>query len=436
MNLQPMYDFVVIGAGLLGSATAKYLGASDARTLLLGPSWSESVNANDVRKFCAHFDEARISRRLGWDDVWGYLDSASVARYREIELASGVSFFHECGSLVLISGNIADRTEQIAQHCKTNNIHIHRWSGSELLSQMPFFGLPELKGGVDVLFERKQSGYINPRRLVAAQLALAEKQDVHLLRAVVRGVRKSDGGGSWHVSANAGHDCFEILAGNIVIATGAATNFLDLLPGGQRFAMHTFAEPNLMLEVGEDDVIALKDMPPVVTVDGEEESHRNVSSYLLPPIQYPNGRWYVRIGPGMQPLVHSLDSEDAFSEWYARQQITNEQLSALSAMCRTLLPNLRPLAMRHACCAVEKTPSGYPYLGRIDGHEGLFAVVGGNGHGARGSDEIGRLAARLSLGLTWDCPNPPAAFAPVTIPGNSEESLRVQGYLKPPFGLC
>lgn len=42
-------------------------------------------------------------------------------------------------------------------------------------------------------------------------------------------------------------------------------------------------------------------------------------------------------------------------------------------------------------------PVRYPYLGPLDDHETLTVAVSGNGHGARDSDEIGRLASTIVL---------------------------------------
>lgn len=82
-------------------------------------------------------------------------------------------------------------------------------------------------------------------------------------------------------------------------------------------------------------------------------------------------------------------------------------------------PGLQPAAVREACCIVDKTPSRWPYLGHLDEDATLAVAVGGNGHGARGSDEIGRLAAALVLGEAWDLPLPQDAFAPVTVCGET-----------------
>ncbi|QLE75707.1 FAD-binding oxidoreductase [Streptomyces rectiverticillatus] len=145
---------------------------------------------------------------------------------------------------------------------------------------------------------------------------------------------------------------------------------------------------------------------------------------------------YVRIGPGMQPAVHELRTAQDMLSWYAGQTITPGQRAFLTAMMRLLLPGLEPVSVREACCIIEKTSSRYPYIGHLDDDASLAVVVGGNGHAARGSDEIGRLAAAVVLGEPWDFPIPPEAFAPALAPRERRVDGSCPEYLKPPFGLC
>ncbi|OIJ89387.1 FAD-dependent oxidoreductase [Streptomyces monashensis] len=176
-----------------------------------------------------------------------------------------------------------------------------------------------------------------------------------------------------------------------------------------------FTEPNLLFENSAAQRARLRDLPTVVTIDPADSGDDNMSAYLLPPVRYPDGRWYLRIGPAMQPLVKELRTAREILIWCVRQRITADQSDFLLRTMRTLLPGPAPFSVREACCVVDKTPSRYPYIGRLD-DDGLFVVSGGNGHGARGSDEIGRLAAAVVLGQTWEFPLPQEAFAPVRRP--------------------
>jgi sarcosine oxidase len=66
----------------------------------------------------------------------------------------------------------------------------------------------------------------------------------------------------------------------------------------------------------------------------------------------------------------------------------------LLAIVRRLVPDLRPLSVSTAACAVSHTKSRYPMIGYTSSPR--FAVLTGcAGTSAKSSDEIGRLGAEL-----------------------------------------
>jgi sarcosine oxidase len=429
-------EVAVVGAGMFGSAAVKHLSRAGADVLAIGPAEPNGDAPVSQHTFGAYFDEARISRRLGWDAVWRTTDSRSLERFRDIEAESGVRFFHECGSLVLMAKSIEQRTSAILRQCTADGIAVERRSDDALRFEFPELGLPPLAGGVEGLLEREQAGYFNPRQLVKAQLALAAAAGGRLLRAVVTAVRKEKASRSWRLHVEGDGGSMQIGAEKVLVATGAFTNHNGVLPADRKLALHAFTEPNLLFEVGDGQLDRLRRLPTLVTVDPEDTGDANMSLYMLPPIRYPDGRWYMRIGPGMQPIVQELRTADEMTSWYARQKVTPQQAVFLTAMMQTLVPDLKPASVHPACCIIEKTPSRYPYIGHVDEDESLTVAIGGNGHGARGSDEIGRLASTLVLGQAWDCPIAQEVFNPLAAPPATHRTRRRAAFLKPPFGLC
>jgi glycine/D-amino acid oxidase-like deaminating enzyme len=166
-------DVVVVGAGMFGSAAAKYLALAGSKVLLIGPAEPDGDEVASQYAFGAHFDEARIARRLGWDAVWGIADARSMERFRDIEAESGIELFHECGSLVLVARSIAHHTEAMLDRCRHDDIAVERMSEDAMRRCFPELGIPPMVGGTEGLFEGKQAGYINPRKLVEAQIVLA-----------------------------------------------------------------------------------------------------------------------------------------------------------------------------------------------------------------------------------------------------------------------
>jgi sarcosine oxidase len=421
---------------MFGSAAARHLSCAGADVVLIGPAEPTGAATESRYAFGAHFDEARITRRLGWDEVWGATDARSLERFREIEAESGIRFFHECGSLVLMAKSIGHRTSAILQQCEAEDIVVEQTTADALGSEFPDLRLPPLAGGVDGLLERTHAGYLNPRGLVQAQLALAAAAGARVRREAVTAVRKDSALGLWRLQVEGAGGRTEVTAEKILIATGAFTNHNNVLPGGHQLALRAFTEPNLLFEVAGEQLDRLRRLPAIVTVDPEDTGDANLSLYLLPPVRYPDGRWYLRIGPGMQPMVEELGTVTEMESWYGMQRITPAQRSVLTAMMRTLIPGLEPVSVREASCIIEKTPSRYPYIGHLDGDPSVAVAIGGNGHGARGSDEIGRLAATVMMGKPWDFPIPQEVFTPLAASADPHLGHDRPDFLKPPFGLC
>ncbi|MFJ3775501.1 NAD(P)/FAD-dependent oxidoreductase [Streptomyces sp. NPDC090075] len=432
-------EVVVVGAGMFGSAAARYLARGGADVLVIGPGQASPDGTRpSLAAYGAHRDEARIVRRLGWDQVWGTLDTRSADRMRALEEESGIGFLTECGALALMGKGVRDRTAEMLRLSGAAGVTVEELSGTDLGRDFPDLALPPVAGGVDGLLERHSAGYLNPRLLVQAQLKLAAAAGARLLNGQVTAVdRNPSPGGRWLLRATtAAGTAVRAQAEQVVVATGALANRSGALSAGHRLDLHAFTEPNLLFEVGAGQWERLRALPTVVVVDPEDRGNDNLSVYLLPPVRYPDGKWYVRIGPGMQPLVRELRTAEEMLAWCAGGTIGAEQSRFLAAMMRTLIPALEPVSVRPACCVVDKTPTRHPYVGLLGEDDGLFVAVGGNGHGARGSDEIGRLAATLVLGGEWDFPLPREVFAPVPAPSPRVSGEDRPAYLTPPFGLC
>jgi len=435
MAKRAIHDVAVVGAGMFGSAAAKYLSRAGASVAIIGPAEPRTkASWQSQQVFGSYYDEARITRQLGWDKVWGTADSRSMGRFKSIEEESGVPFFHEVGSLVVMADSIASRTEKILRQCEDDGIKVNSLTVPAMRERFPYLSMPSIAGGVHGLYEEHLAGYLNPRQLVKAQLTLAERAGAQLYRGTVHGVSEANAGEVRKLDIELGGEMQTVHAKTVLIATGAFANFLDVLPADRKLALYPYTEPNLLYELDEQAAQELSGMPAVVTVDPEDTGTNNMTIYLVPPVRYPDGKTYVRIGPGMQPIVRELNNLSEMREWYLAQEITEKQKKFLKGMLTTLLPDVRPVKECTATCVIEKTPTRYFYTGSISDDGALRVVTGGNGHGARGSDEIGRIAAKDVLGDAWDFPLPRETFTPVFLADvkHGQDS----GFLKPPFGLC
>src|SRR5665647_3105196 len=92
-----IFDCIVIGKGLIGSAAAKYLSYSKKNVAVIGPDEHPDVNKAIV--FSSHYDQGRVQRIIGVDPVWTLLNLQSANQYKFIEEESGISFHSKVGCL-------------------------------------------------------------------------------------------------------------------------------------------------------------------------------------------------------------------------------------------------------------------------------------------------------------------------------------------------
>eukprot|EP00629_Pelagomonadales_sp_RCC1024_P001349 CAMPEP_0119287078 /NCGR_PEP_ID=MMETSP1329-20130426/34954_1 /TAXON_ID=114041 /ORGANISM="Genus nov. species nov., Strain RCC1024" /LENGTH=116 /DNA_ID=CAMNT_0007287833 /DNA_START=117 /DNA_END=464 /DNA_ORIENTATION=+ len=94
-----IYDLIVIGRGLVGSAAAKYAAeAHHSSVVAVGP---DEASQAQLHTYGCHADEARICRRLDPDPVWACLAARSMDRYADLERRSGVKFHAATGCLAV-----------------------------------------------------------------------------------------------------------------------------------------------------------------------------------------------------------------------------------------------------------------------------------------------------------------------------------------------
>ena len=113
--------------------------------------------------------------------------------------------------------------------------------------------------------------------------------------------------------------------------------------------------------------------------------------YLLPPVVYPDGKAYLKIGGDPDDILLGTDAE--IRAWF-RTGGKPEVRDNFAAIIETLVPSIDVARRSMAACVTSYTPSGYPAIGYC-GSERIAVLTGGCGAAAKSSDEIGRLGAVL-----------------------------------------
>ena len=145
-----------------------------------------------------------------------------------VVFGTGVQFFTEVGTLtVMKSGSEYMKLQQkVADEV---NIKLDKLSRDEAKEKFPYL---DYKDCDEAWFEPTAAGYINPRHLVKAEQILARRYGCHVVDDVamsVQKIAKPDGTTQMEISTEK-HG--KILARKVVLATGAFTEFRDLLPDG------------------------------------------------------------------------------------------------------------------------------------------------------------------------------------------------------------
>jgi sarcosine oxidase len=381
MTSETVYDVAVIGAGMFGSAAGKYLAAAGLQTLIIGASEPQDWQTHDG-VFASHYDEARITRIVDPDPYWSELAARSIEQYPVIEKQSGITFHHNVGCLRVAhlkeNGESAQRVA--LQNGADQNAITKVLSSEEAARQFSYFTFPET---VDAIWETGQAGYINPRKLVKAQLKIAQNNNATLKRETVQEIIPENN--AVKIVTREGQVYY---ASKVLLAAGAYTKFQ--LKHSDDLKVHPVQV--MLAEVDEPTenipclIYSLKNHPILEDI------------YLLPPVRYPDGKWYLKIGAFPHQL-QTANSESDLRKWFQREPADEETVATKIAL-KELMPNLKVLSYRVVPCVWTYTPQTQPYVKVLleEDAKGRIGVdTGGCGRGAKSSDAIGKLGAELFL---------------------------------------
>ncbi|HEY8659681.1 MAG TPA: FAD-dependent oxidoreductase [Hanamia sp.] len=373
-----IYDCIVIGKGLIGSAAAKYLSQSQKKVAVLGPDETQAINDGIV--FSSHYDESRIQRVIGKDATWTLLNQQSADGYANLEKESEITFHSKVGCLYVNPyGNDAYLENAPALAKITTQKFQHFKSSDALYSSFPGFHFPKQAKG---MFESSPSGHINPRLLIKAQLKIFKKNGGEILNDVVNDISYSNG--NFKIATLAGK---KYQSKKILLAPGAFANFLNLLK--RKLLVNIKGETTILVKVNAEEAHRLAKLPSLLYEIAEPEI-QNI--YLVRPLQYPDGEFYIKMGANLPGDLYFNNLED-IQEWFKIGN-SNKNLETMKNALMAIMPELAIEDCLTKRCIVTFTRHGHPYIGSTD-QKDLFIAAGGNGYAAMCSDAIGKIAATL-----------------------------------------
>ena len=327
---------IVVGRGMIGSATGRHLADLTDGVALLGPS-EPSDRASHDGVFASHYDEGRMTRIVDPDPAWSITAKRSIERYADLEARSGVRFFTDSGYLGFGDPG-ADYLERSADRGLEHEARTERMDAMAIRTRFPFLSVAdEIQG----LSERGTAGHISPRGIVRAHNEVARQLGASIIDDEATGLRFASSG--VEVATRRGRS---LHADRVLLAVGAYTDACGLLPVS--LDLNVLGRTVLLARLDADIASELRGMPTL--------GHAESGAYILPPIRYPDGHDYVKIGIG-SPDDESLRSRAALSRWF-KGVGSRDDSDRLREFIVALIPALARCSHWHtSACAVTQTPN-------------------------------------------------------------------------------
>ena len=381
------FKYIVIGKGMIGSGVARHLAERTDGVALIGPDEPRD-KANHDGVFADHYDEGRITRILDPDVVWATLARDSIRRYRDMEARSGVKFYHEVGQLSVgpMDRSVSEYVPDSEWVMLELGEGFEKLEAEELKRRFPKMSFePQCTG----LHQRVDAGHISARGIVAAETKLAEIDGAEIICEEAVSAERGSSGVEVRTSGGGVYR-----AERVMVAAGAFTRDSGLAP--RALDVDVLAVNVIYIELTGAEAADLSDVPSMIYMTGRE----NDSCYIVPPVQYRDGKYRMKIG-GSEGHA-SLGSTEEIKAWF-RGPGSGAERDRLWAKIRDAIPYLQSLPDDRVSldtCAVSKTPNQMPYIDMVDDRIGV--ATGGNGLAAKSGDEIGRLGALTLLDADWD----------------------------------
>lgn len=372
-----MFHTLIIGKGLVGSAAARYLSRQQTGIAIIGPD--EPADDQEAVVYASHYDEARVQRLIGWDSVWTRLNTSATAAYAQLEKETGITFHTPVGCLYVNPYGEDAYLKQAYQQAQDFSLQPVFYKSASLATAFPDFRFPAASAG---MYEGGPAGHINPRNLLRAQLKMAAQQGAAVLSDTVTALHKKSGG--FQIETLSGKN---YQAAQVLLATGSFLNQFNLAP--QKLALKSKSEVVLLVKLDQAWQERLKTLPSLLYEINEPEAE---GVYLLPPVQYPDGHTYIKIGSNL-PEDQWFDSLESIQEWF-RKGNSAQSAPRLIQTLQQLMPELPIGESLTKRCIVSYTPDKRPLICG-SGEPGIFIAGGCNGYSAMCSDAMGKTAAAL-----------------------------------------
>ncbi|MFY7963604.1 MAG: NAD(P)/FAD-dependent oxidoreductase [Chitinophagaceae bacterium] len=374
------FNTIIIGKGLVGSAAAKYLSATNKDIAIIGP---DEPNENDESiVYASHYDQARVQRIIGKDAVWTKLNLDSANEYKSIENQTGIQFHHPVGCLYVYPYGSDDYLKNAPILSKDFNLSFKNYDNSAAINNdFKAFRFPYNSQG---LLETSPAGYINPRLLLQAQLQIYKTNNGTVIKDTVISISHSKK--LFTINTNKG-DIYT--AEKVLVATGSFINYLNILP--QKLQLQTKNEVIILVKVSEEYAKSVSLLPSLLYEIDDAETQ---GIYMIQPVLYPDGNYYYKIGSNTNDDFY-FDSLEQVQHWFKNGNADSYK-PILTKAIKKIVPDLQIDEVIIKKCIISWTAHKRPYIGETT-QKDLYVAGGCNGYSAMCSDAIGSVASHLIL---------------------------------------
>ena len=374
MNL---VDFIIIGRGMIGSAVACHIANKGFSVTLIGPS-----EPKDIKKhqgvFASHYDSSRIFRTLDPVAHNCRMSKESINRGLSLEQRTGIKFLHEVGFLAVSDKN--DYLDSISSHAKDYYPNFSTFDNYQLAKRFPYFNFSPK---VNAIFQKDNAGWINPRENIKAQnKEFSTLDNALIVKDIVSKVSKNN----QYIEVVTSKSVFRCK--KCIFSTGAFANIDNIMPRKIQYAVipHT----TVLAEIKSTQLDEIKNMPTMSYRTGDD-AYKFI--YLLPPVKYPNGKHYIKIGHAIGDEMPIKDKK-SIQDWF-HSNGDNEKIPWLKEKLITLLPDIKFEKFSSHACITTTSPNTHNYIDQFT-EKGFYALLPGGTHSAKSSDEMGRIMSVLA----------------------------------------
>ena len=113
----------------------------------------------------------------------------------------------------------------------------------------------------------------------------------------------------------------------------------------------------------------------------------------MPPVLYPDGKHYVKIGHSFGDSLPI--NRESLTQWF-KSEGDMTRVEWLTDTLKNLLPSINFNSFSSKSCVTSRSPTGKQYIDQFEGTQ-IFSLLADNGQCAKSADELGYIAKEFVL---------------------------------------